>query len=110
VKIYGYDPETKEIISYSGRETREDPLEPGRYLISQFATTVALPKQDDDKIHIFEDGKWIMIDKIQNDNARYEKFLPATDWYVIRKIETGKEIPEDILKAREEARNKIARE
>lgn len=33
-----------------------------------------------------------------------KKYLAATDWYVTRKFETGKEIPEDILIKRQEAR------
>lgn len=31
-------------------------------------------------------------------------YLADTDWYVARKVETGKEIPADILSAREAAR------
>jgi hypothetical protein len=40
-----------------------------------------------------------------NKNAR--KYLADTDWYVIRKTETGKAIPDDIINARQEARNNI---
>lgn len=32
------------------------------------------------------------------------KYLFETDWYVTRKIETGEEIPEEILQKRAEAR------
>ena len=38
-----------------------------------------------------------------------QKYLNETDWYVARKSETGKEIPSEILKAREEARKEISR-
>lgn len=31
-------------------------------------------------------------------------YLADTDWYVVRKIETGKDIPEEILSARNTAR------
>ncbi|MGH1413635.1 MAG: hypothetical protein ACRBB0_09075 [Pelagimonas sp.] len=38
----------------------------------------------------------------QQDEARI--CLKATDWYVIRQVETGIPVPEDIAKARAEAR------
>lgn len=34
-------------------------------------------------------------------------YLKETDWYVIRKLESGTEIPEDVAKARQEARSKV---
>ena len=42
---------------------------------------------------------------IQNYQAR--KYLADTDWYVTRKAETGKAIPDDILTKRQEAREKM---
>ena len=42
---------------------------------------------------------------IQNYQAR--KYLADTDWYVTRKAETGKAIPDDILTKRQEAREKV---
>ena len=42
---------------------------------------------------------------MQNYDAR--KYLTDTDWYVTRKAETGKAIPDDILTKREEARAKV---
>lgn len=42
---------------------------------------------------------------MQNYDAR--KYLDETDWYVTRKAETGKAIPDDILTKREEARAKV---
>ena len=41
----------------------------------------------------------------QNYDAR--KYLADTDWYVTRKAETGKAIPDDILTKRQEAREKV---
>ena len=38
-----------------------------------------------------------------------EYYLVTTDWYIIRQIETGKPIPEDIKKKRQEAREEISR-
>jgi hypothetical protein len=42
---------------------------------------------------------------ITNRNSR--AYLTSTDWYVIRKTETGVEIPEDILEKRAQARTAI---
>jgi hypothetical protein len=47
--------------------------------------------------------------KILNQIFESQKFLYSTDWYVTRKIETGKEIPEDILNKRKEARDEISK-
>lgn len=35
-------------------------------------------------------------------------YLKSTDWYVIRKFETGKEIPDDIVTKRNEARDVLS--
>lgn len=37
-------------------------------------------------------------------NAEARAYLAKTDWYITRKIETGVEVPEDILTKRAEAR------
>lgn len=39
--------------------------------------------------------------------AARKKYLAETDWYAVRLAETGKPIPEDILSARQAARNEI---
>ena len=41
--------------------------------------------------------------------AELEKYLYDTDWYTLRYAETGKEIPADVLQARQEARDEISR-
>jgi hypothetical protein len=41
--------------------------------------------------------------------AELEKYLNETDWYSIRYAETGKEIPADVLQARQEAREEISK-
>lgn len=40
--------------------------------------------------------------------SKLEKYLAETDWYAIRKNETGKDIPTDIFEAREQARDDIS--
>ena len=44
---------------------------------------------------------------VEGDNTIARKYLAETDWYVTRKSETGKAIPDDILTKREEARAKV---
>ncbi len=41
-------------------------------------------------------------------NAINLTYLTETDWYVTRKYETGKAIPQEILAKRQEARDAIA--
>lgn len=45
------------------------------------------------------------VQQVINDNAR--AYLASTDWYVVRFAETGVAIPQDILDARQAARNSI---
>jgi len=45
------------------------------------------------------------IQEQKNNEAR--QYLDSTDWYIIRHQENGKAIPQEILDAREEARNSI---
>lgn len=42
--------------------------------------------------------------KQEEANREARAYLAMTDWYVTRKAETGKEIPEEILEKREAAR------
>lgn len=45
--------------------------------------------------------------KTKKDNKEAIEYLESTDWYIIRNHETGKEIPQEILTKRAEAREKI---
>ena len=44
---------------------------------------------------------------VEGDNTIARKYLADTDWYVTRKAETGKAIPDEILTKREQARAKV---
>jgi hypothetical protein len=46
-------------------------------------------------------------DKRRASNEQNKRYLSDTDWYVVRLQETGKEIPEDIILKRQEARDSI---
>ena len=48
------------------------------------------------------------VDYLTWSMARMEKYLSETDWYVSRKAETNKAIPEDVLTTRTEYREKIS--
>lgn len=43
----------------------------------------------------------------QQTNAQARAYLASTDWYVIRQQENGTPIPQDILDARQAARDSI---
>lgn len=43
-------------------------------------------------------------EKAERRNRRARNYLAETDWYVVRKMETGAEIPQEILDARSAAR------
>ena len=43
--------------------------------------------------------------EIQNNDAR--RYLAETEWYVARKAETGKAIPDEVLTKRQQARDKV---
>ena len=40
-------------------------------------------------------------------NAEARAYLASTDWYVVRKAETGTEIPADVIAARQAARDSV---
>lgn len=43
----------------------------------------------------------------QQESEKALKYLVETDWMISRKVETGKELPEEVKKARAEARLKV---
>ena len=45
----------------------------------------------------------------QRANQEALNYLASTDWYVIRKMDTGIAVPEEIEKLRQEARERIVR-
>lgn len=67
--------------------------------------------EQNDLIEEAKNNKWVQIDQPEpveaDPNFEHLVYLSSTDWYVIRKIETGKDIPKDIIKLRQEARDSI---
>lgn len=47
--------------------------------------------------------------KNQERIAELEEYLKSTDWYAIRFADTSEEMPEDIKKARQDARDEISK-
>ena len=43
----------------------------------------------------------------ERSNDEHLKYLQSTDWYVVRKADTGKEIPSDVITKRQSARDAI---
>ena len=44
---------------------------------------------------------------VASENYAARKYLAETDWYVTRKAETGKAIPDDVVTKRQEARERV---
>ena len=61
-----------------------------------------------DYIKSIEGDEELSLTMLRNEQAR--DILAKTDWYVIRKQETGIEIPEHILTMRDAARNQVEHE
>lgn len=67
-----------------------------------------------DRIIEIQNDKYVIVEnnntiKPKDEIFKLEQYLTKTDWYILRFIETKKEIPEEISKKREEARKKISK-
>lgn len=68
-----------------------------------------------DPPHIVEISEDELARIMENDRRRaanqvHQLYLNNTDWYVVRKNETGKDIPADVVTKRQEARDAIQQE
>lgn len=59
---------------------------------------------EDELARIMENDKRRAINKVN------QEYLNSTDWYVVRKNDTGKDIPADVATKRQEARDAIQQE
>lgn len=102
----------------------ESPLEPDVFLFPGGAVDLTPPSAlAEGKRYKPVDGGWVAEDipvtepdtvveltpeqlQVQA-NAEARRYLLSTDWYVIRKSETGAAIPQDILDARQAARTLV---
>lgn len=60
MKIYHYDQNTGEYLGDG--EAAADPLEPGRWLIPAWATTIAPPEAVEGKVRYFDGLEWAYRD------------------------------------------------
>ena len=68
-----------------------------------------------DPPHVVEISEEELARIVENDKRRAinkvnQEYLNSTDWYVVRKNETGKDIPADVVTKRQEARDAIQQE
>jgi hypothetical protein len=120
MNIYNYHPVTGGFLGAS--EADESPLEPGVFLVPAYATEKEPPAAPEGKQAVWSGEEWTLQDipvppppppeavpvtpqQEKNNNAR--AYLNQTDWYVIRQIETGTPVPEEITAARAKARAEI---
>ena len=56
---------------------------------------------------VVSDDEKNTADRIKSDVIVYKKYLSSTDWYYSRKLETGDEVPTDVVTKRIKARDFI---
>lgn len=59
MKIYNYDATTGELLGES--EARPDPMEPGRWLVPAYATTVTPPEAQAGQMRCFDGTAWVFV-------------------------------------------------
>jgi hypothetical protein len=60
---------------------------------------------------VFDEKRKLELKRIDDDEKAkndLQQYLKDTDWYVIRFMETGEEIPSEIAKQRQKARDKLS--
>ena len=94
------------------------PLEPDVYLVPGNCVEIAPPTPGDGQYVFWNGSDWalgasplpepeVVEDPQKAINFEAYAYLSNTDWYVIRKQETGAAIPADVLQKRQAARDAI---
>ena len=85
MKIYNYEFDTGLYIGESLAD--ESPLEPDKFLIPAYATTIAPPNAQDGKTINFENGAWVINDisviesvELTYSEKRAKEYPPITDY------------------------------
>ena len=126
MRIWNFDPDQDNLLVDVGFSYADpDPLIEGSWLIPANACTVEPGPAIDGKTQHFSItlNSWYYTaipatsaepvsaptpEEIrQQKNTEARAYLTSTDWYIIRKMETGTAVPEDILIARQAARANI---
>lgn len=114
MKIHNYDPFSKVFTCTSDAD--ESPLEEGQFIIPANSTTIAPPPLKEGQVAVFKEVEWEVRaarpepteeQKKQRRNAEARYYLASTDWYVIRQMDEGTPVPEEVKVARSEARKSI---
>ena len=84
----------------------------GRTVVMSDGEYVYFDTLDIVKPEIIEEVKSLQITeeqniKIQEEKDEAQKYLDSTDWYITRRSDIGKEIPEEVKTKRDEARLQI---
>jgi hypothetical protein len=94
------------------------PLEPDVYLMPGNCVEIAPPTPGDGQFVAWTGSEWALGTSSQPEpvvvedpqkaiNLAAQAYLSNTDWYVIRKQETGTAIPADVLQKRQAARDAV---
>lgn len=120
MKIYNYSQQNG--VFTGSEQADESPLEPGEFLIPSNATSIAPPVAPEGMQAVWDGSDWTLqnlpsppvappiqepLTQQEQTNMDSRAFLAKTDWYVIRKMETGEPIPQEILDNRAEARASV---
>lgn len=106
--------ENKEYYTNPAFSTDKEPLEPKDGFLVRFNVEtsnweyVENTKSKDSRVSNTNTSTDTTQMRIKNDIAYLKGVLSSTDWYVIRKLETGEEIPEQITNDRKASRSKIS--
>lgn len=70
------------------------------------------PEKPSEPYYVWDEDLWVWVEDLAAKDSwllaqaktEAQAYLKSTDWYFARKAETGKEVPEDVLTKRAEAR------
>ena len=106
--------ETREIIGWFDSDIHDDIPTP-KVEVTVENWNLALEENhnyiDEDGITSFKDfrtDEQIAVDDQDRISVEAKRYLDDTDWYIVRKYETDKDIPQEILEKRAEYREQIA--
>lgn len=97
----------QELASYNIYELVEDSIAPYETVISR-SYTIANGKVVEKLVKQNIDTVTLKDDKLNNLREKAKNLLARTDWYVIRSLEKGTEIPANIITRRDSIRAKYA--
>ena len=98
--------DTREVVTLPAREEERNHLDEiiQEAMPAETITEYKLPREYD--VQIIDVTAQLAQEAINIESLAY---LASTDWYLIRQLETGIEMPEEIAQARQNARNAIVR-